>query len=379
MNRLEVAHYGPRRGGVRVVREGSAYLVIWRDANGRRRYRSFPRSNDGKTSAKVWAQAFWEERTTKKVTAVTVRDLWERYAAAEFPTLRDRTKVLYKQRFRWWEDFLGRESAADLLSLEQIETFRREQSKVRVVNQVRAILTVARIVWNWGERAEILNRNPLGRYRFKFAKGEGALKPDAYQPDDFTRMIRHLSPKSAIDWRAWSLLTLIGHQGIRAKAALHLRWEDVDFEAGQITWQARFDKMGRCWTQPLRTASTDALYVALGYANGEEWVFPSARPNGSRKAVYTIQALIAVLHRLEDAAGIKHHGRRALHGLRKMVVNQVRGITNDPAVALRFVGDKDLRQADNYVRVEEEELIRVQVLLDTESANRLPIQKRANV
>ena len=73
------------------------------------------------------------------------------------------------------------------------------------------------------------------------------------------------------------MLLLIGHQGVRQRAALHLRWEDVDLDARVITWRARYDKVGREWSQPIRDATRSALLTALywrerdGYTG--PWVF----------------------------------------------------------------------------------------------------------
>ena len=38
---------------------------------------------------------------------------------------------------------------------------------------------------------------------------------------------------------------VLRHQGIRVRAALHLRWDDIDLAEGRITWCAAFDKLGR--------------------------------------------------------------------------------------------------------------------------------------
>jgi hypothetical protein len=34
-------------------------------------------------------------------------------------------------------------------------------------------------------------------------------------------------------------------------AILHLQWRDLDFEAGQLAWRARWDKTGRERVQPM--------------------------------------------------------------------------------------------------------------------------------
>jgi integrase len=372
MKRKLIETYGPRRGGVRVVLERGMCLALYRDHAGRRRYKAFDKGTIGQASAKVWAKAYWEGRMDRQKPAVTVRALWDRYKVARFPYLRVRSRALYAERFSWWEDFMGPNASAESVSLELIESFRREQKKAgKAMNQIRAIVGTAKIVWNWGELAEIVQRNPLGRYRFEFAKGEKAAEPGAYTVDEFKRLLATLNPRSAYQWRSWCLFSVLGNQGVRAVAARHLRWADVDLAGCGILWRADYDKTGKEWWQPLLDPTRDALLVALGYGNGSEWVFPAAQRKTRKNAVYTMQALTDALHRAEDKAGIEHRDLMALHGLRRMVVNRVRRLTGDYAAALRFVGDKE-RQAKSYVRVENAEMSEIAGLLSTESANPAP-------
>ena len=44
---------------------------------------------------------------------------------------------------------------------------------------------------------------------------------------------------------------------------MHLRWENVDLEAGVITWRAQYDKVGHEWSQPIRDGARTALFTAL--------------------------------------------------------------------------------------------------------------------
>lgn len=370
MKRETLTSYGPKRGGVRVIRERGLILVAYYNAEGLRKYKSFAKVAD----AKLWAETHWNVRLERtRPTAVTVNALWERYKAAEFHNLRPRTRQNYSDRFRWWSDFLTPTASAESVTLERIGQFRKEQKEAgRAVNQVRGIIRTAKIVWNWGELAGLIERNPLGRYRFKLGKGEKVNRPDAYEEADLADMLATLDPRNPYQWRPWVLMTLLGNQGVRANAALHLRWSDVDFDGNGLTWWDEHDKMGREWWQPLLQPTREALLVALGYSKGSPWVFPSPKRKKGPGAVYTIQALTEAIHTAEDRAGVQHRDLRACHGFRRLVVNRVRRLVDDPAAALRFVGDTDIRQAVSYVRVRNDELAGIAALLDTENANPLP-------
>src|SRR5713226_1998926 len=114
---------------------------------------------------------------------------------------------------------------------------------------------------------------------------------------------------------------VLGHQGIRVRSALHLRWEDLDFAGSRITWRAAFDKLGREWSQPLRLGTYSALLTAEWWHERaaregtltpaeRSWVFFSTDARSSTRAdgrevpgVYRIQAFWHALQRAERAAG----------------------------------------------------------------------------
>jgi integrase len=150
-----------------------------------------------------------------------------------------------------------------------------------------------------------------------------------YMPEEYHRLVPQFDPRLKSQWRAWALLVLVGEQGPRIRAALHLRWTDVDFAAaeyGTVTWRARYDKQGQDRIQPLTPAARDAMYVALGWSRYDTtktgWVFYSPRTDrrvhAKSDGTYTVQGFWDMLRRAEDRAGVTHVVGGAAHRMRRM-------------------------------------------------------------
>lgn len=332
---------------VRVFLQAGKVVVQWFE-HGAPKQRSWPHTRDGVANAKVWAKTFADRRIGMvTLERVTTRELWQRYWAMESKLLRPRTQQLYKERWMWWERFVGPNTPAEDVTIETAGRFRAEvESTGKASNQVRLILGVARIAYNWGHRAKVIRENPLAAYRFKMGKDKRKNEPAEYRREDFDEMVAQLEPQHGAQWRAAVALLILGNQGARQNAVLHLAWKDVDFVNGVITWPAGLDKMGNTFQQPMRQETYAALLTAqwwqqrLGYTG--PWVLPPARVrNGD---TYRAQSLWYHIQRVERAAGVPHLELRAAHGLRRMVVNDILEETGgDLEAAAQFIGDKDLK------------------------------------
>ena len=118
--------------------------------------------------------------------------------------------------------------------------------------------------------------------------------------------------------------------------------------------------MRRGLQQPLRRATVQALRVARDWARREnvksDYVLygPAisvARKGGPRAAgerPYTIQSFWKALTNAEDRAGVTHRPMRGGHGFRRMVVGDLAALTGDTLLALRSVGDRDPKRAEEY-------------------------------
>jgi integrase len=355
-NPLGKGRYGERGRSVTLWIEGDRIVAQWR-AHGARRKRSWANTAAHRAEAKAWAERFGELRRDRAQTApLTTAELWARYAEAEFPTLRPRSQQLYTEYWRRWEVFAAAESIAEDLGPETMARFRASlEARGLAPSTIGQTLRTVKLVYAWGYRHRLLAQNDVRDYRYKIAKERRTTAPAEYRSADLTSLLVHLPLDRATTWRAHAVLLLCGTQGVRQKAVLHLRWEDIDAETKTVTWRAAFDKVGREWTQPLRQASLAVLEVARARSEGSPWVFPAGSKK-SRSPVYSAQGLWAALRGAEQAAGIPHLARRAAHGLRRMLFNDVLESSGDIGTAMAAIGDTDLRVASRYLKRRDDRL-----------------------
>ena len=115
------------------------------------------------------------------------------------------------------------------------------------------------------------------------------MAPGEYRAEEFETLLRAFYPSVHTGWRPWVALMLCGHHGMRANAVLHLRWEDIAWDADEIIWPARWQKNGEPHRQPLTWEAVSALETArrwrekLGYTG--PWVLFSAQERRDRRDV----------------------------------------------------------------------------------------------
>ncbi len=362
--RKTLAVFGPSRGGVRVLieRGGELVRVQWYD-DGIRRVKSWPNTREGRTEAKAWARGFAEARTLgprPTTPRLTLRQLWQRYLEAEFPHLRSKTRIIYRAHWSRWELFLGREFTAEEARLGDVDHFRAAlERQDYALSQIHKAIGVVKTVYNWGQRRELLGINRLALYRFKVAKDLRPEPPAEYTREERDAILQALRPDRHTEWRAWAAVAIAAYQGARMRAIVHLQWRDLDFEAGEIAWRARWDKTGRDRAQPMTDGARVALVVAKQWREYDAyrgpWVFHT--PHRQRwhladeeRAAWTAQALWLALTKAERRAGVRHLPYRAMHGFRRAVAGDVLELTRDVKLALDWIGDVDLGMAHRYLR-----------------------------
>jgi len=379
--RKRLATYGPKGRTVRVFRERGGLLarVQWTNTAGEIETKSWDNTAAGVAEAKAYAKAFSEARelpTYAKPTNLTLRGLWDRYVAAEWGALRPKTQKNYARQWRTWELFAGRSLEADLVTPELLDDLRVDLSKRTkpngdpapvAISQQRHIVSTVKRVFAWGIQRGLVTRERVLLYRFKISKEQRAELVPEYSNQEHAAIVTRFNPRFRNQWRTWALTVIAGEVGPRINAALHLKWDDVDlpYETdgtyyGAITWRAEFDKLGNVRVQPITEAVRDALFVALGYARlnpratgkGSDWLFytPATKLELKGDGTYSVQAAWAALQRAEREAGVKHRDRRAFHGGRRMASGNALELTNNPVLAMQWIGDTDLKQARKYLK-----------------------------
>lgn len=357
--RKRLATTGTRGNLVRLFAEtkGTArrYVVQW-GPRGQRMQESWPYTSAGKAEAEAFFKAFGAALTEQpKAEPLTTRELHEAYLEAEGPHLRPRSLVLYRTSWRQWEQFYGPDTPAEAVTIRQIHEFRRAlDARGLATATVKATIRDIRLVYNFGERMELLARNRWHLFVHKVAKERRTVPRAEYRADEFRAIWRALNPNSAGQWRAWVAVGLLGIYGNRQNEILNLRWSWV--HGDEVVIDPRVVKTGQEGQLTLFPLTRAILDVArrwarrLGY-DGDVILFPAqaeGRRHPSGLAHYSIQSLTNQIHRAEAKAGIESIRYRAGHGFRRGLVGDLADETGDVMLALQAIGDRDPRMAANY-------------------------------
>ncbi len=384
--RKELYRAGRHGDTVRVVVDTveQRAIVYYRDADGVEHKKKYPLSKEGRAEAIAFAEGWHAERERMvrarreavTQTVVTVRDLWTAFKASEFSSdvgegLRQATQVSYTHHFRRFELFVGKDRAAESIKVHELATMRKEERAAgRALNQTRQTMNVVRIVFRWGIEHEMLQHSPLAVMRWKTRKDAPApLAPDEYSTEEFEALLRVVDRDDTRQWRAWVFLMLAGHYGQRANAVLHLRWRDIDVDAGVITWPGRYQKQGKDLPRPLTWEAWSALLTARAQRervvtfkklahhtntlasaarlDEADWVLFAER---DKAKPMSYQSMHYHLVHAEKRAKVEPKPYRKAHGFRRMVVGNVIAATGDRMLGLEVVGDKDPKVLTSYDR-----------------------------
>ena len=365
MSRKRLATFGERGALVRLYEEhrgGRKRLVVQWGARGARQQQAFPATKAGKQEAEAFVKAFVAEaqQASGTVVPLTVRALWQAYLAAEADHLRPNTIRLYTTAWRTWEQFIGPDTHVEAITIQQIVDFRRAlDSRSLATATVQDCIRNVRIVFNWGERMELVQKNRWHLFVYKVAKEKRTKTRAEYRADEFVKIWRALDPERRGQWRAWVAVGLLGLYGNRQHEILNLRWDWIGDDA--ITIDPAFVKTGeerilRLFPQARRLLDIARRWRdAEGYA-GPYVLFPgqtaaqrsATDANVSAELHYSIQSLTDAIHRAEQRGGVATIPWRAGHGFRRGLMGDLADETGDVAFALQAIGDRDLRMAQHY-------------------------------
>ncbi|HEU4589023.1 MAG TPA: site-specific integrase [Gemmatimonadales bacterium] len=390
-SRAPIASYGAHGARVRVVRKGARLVAEWY-VRGDRRERSWPDTRANVRVAKEWAETFARERvlpTRPEAQRLTNRALWELYQTSDaWAALRERSRALYTDAWNAWELFAGRHAVADDTTSQMILAFHatlkqkplperpgRRRTRGLSVNSIRQIVGTLKTIHAWAEEFQLIGTNRWRLFKQRVAKNDVPESPAEYTDAEYQAVLAQLDPARGAQWRAWVALVILGAQGVRQVAGLQLRWADLDLAHRRIHWPKETDKMGKGWSQPLRQATVRALRIARNWARRQGVESPYVLYAGSRlnrTGVYSPQSLWWVLQRAEERAGVRHLPNRAAHGLRRLLSGNVNDLTGNIALAMRAIGDKDLRMANRYLKKRDREVERAFREMDRRAGARQP-------
>ncbi len=369
MSRGVIATYG-RRGHRRilVIRDAERGRVYCERYAGGRPIRkpTFPLTKEGERLAKLYAERWYTSGGKLGEKQLTLRDVWLAFHQArctlppEQGGLRPRTITLYKERWHRFMLFAKAETFADDVTLHTLDLFWNKLIAAgRAPNQVRNIVTAVKVVYRWAETRELISRNRPNLYKCPGGEKNKAREIPEYQPAELDRLLAHVTPQDGVRWRIAAALLFAAEHGFRSNAFLHLKWSDVDWNAGTVTMVEEYDKMHSRITRPLTYGALSALLTAkhwrerLGFAG--EWVFFSGQ-RSRRDGPWTYQAANLALRAVEKSADVPHINGRAFHGVRRTRTGNVREETGDPVQAMFWIGDRDMKQATKYIKERGQEM-----------------------
>jgi YD repeat-containing protein len=359
--RKEIASYGASGLKVRVLDEifrGKRYVrVQWGNP---RQTQSWDHSRENIITAKRVAQSIAEGRIMPAGRkAFTLSQGWAAYAAGHLPNKRARTRTIYTSRWLAFASTQAADRLCEELDGTHFDTFvNRCRAEGAGEYEIQQILDGVKRVLRWLVERRLIKHSYVETYRFTSVGIKDLNSDQEYTYDEAQRLLAQFDRNSKRQWRPWALINLLAHQGVRETAAVHLKWDCVDLEAGTIIWDGRYDKTRQTWQQPIREETRKSLELALAMRERcrykGPWVFFSECAQGERRkghkglrdaertaetGTYRIQSLAYQLEQAEKRAGIAHVEGRGLHGFRRMVAGDMYEILGNAELAMEFIND----------------------------------------
>lgn len=328
-----------------VIREGKARYLVERYVGGKPKRKRF----DTKAHAERWARK-WYEAGLPTSQNLTLRQLLDKWMETEGPKQkwRSATWANYRNHRKRIEEAIGPDTLCNGIGHEALDNLWAKLTDMGMTsNQIAAKVRMLRRVFGWGLAREYVSHNRLATWDIPEVV---KIRPKEYPPADVEKILAQWNYRDGWEWRPWALTMLEQSHGIRINALLSLRWDtDADLLNAVLGMRAETDKTREAWSRPLSWDALSALLMARWHGDRLEkdspWVF-----YGKGEAHYTYGAYHAALLKAERKAGVKHERFRASHGFRKTAVGNVRRATGDHALALLWVGHRNLRDAADYVK-----------------------------
>jgi integrase len=340
-----------------VIRETNGRYLVERYVGGapkRKRYAEKPH-------AIAWARS-WYEAGLPTSKDFTIRQLLDLYLEVEGEKKhwRRSTRLNYLNHRKRIEEALGPDLKANALGHGDLDDLWRKLTKLGMApNQVRNKVQLLQRVYDWAHARDYVSHNKPGTWDIPEVKKR---QPGEYAPVDVDKVLAAWDYEDGWEWRPWAVTMFAQSHGFRVNAILHLRWSDVDLERGVVLLREEHDKTKRGWERPLTWDAYAALLTARWHRDRLAGKWTEARTAspfvfcGKGEKPYTYAGYWLALNKAETKAGVKHEPGRAAHGFRRTAVGNVRRATGDAALALLWVGDRDLRQAPSYIKERPEEI-----------------------
>ena len=271
------------------------------------------------------------------VSTAALAELFDIYVREVTPTKSERSRKHDRQCADMFLRFFGRQPDAVALNLRDWDRFIQERRSGRIRPAGRHTSTGVRnrtiardlkwllAVLNWATRAGdgqggvLLERNPL----------KGLPLPKEASPrrpvitHERYETMREVA--SIMDWRFRVALVLAHESGHRIGAIRHLKWSDIDLEAGRVRWRGEMDKNRFEHVTPLTEPMCSALEEARrrNPAIGDAWVLPAPKYPSKPISRHLVRDW---WYQAEERASLEHVPGLGWHGLRRKFATELKDV-----------------------------------------------------
>ena len=305
------------------------FQIEWRE-EGRRLTRSLKHRDwrRAKRQADEFAAGFAGPGLNGKAEAepqpLTLERLFDIYGEEVTPTKGEHTQRHDKVAMRMFLGFFGRNRCPATLSQRDWDRFIRARRAGKIGPSGKPVsnrtvehdLKLLIAVFNWAAKS----RDEQGRLLLESNPLKGLKTPKEKNP---TRILLAeeeyqalLKVSRKVDWRFHVALVLAHETGHRIGAIRHLRWSDINLEAGVIRWRAEHEKTGyEHWT-PVTAEALAVLEEAARRkpGSGDSPLLPT--PADSARCLSRARTYVW-WHRAQGLAGLEPKPGRGWHSLRR--------------------------------------------------------------
>jgi integrase len=157
---------------------------------------------------------------------------------------------------------LANHDAGSIRKQDLAATFAEKLKAAATVELVNRTIRVLKAVLNFALDKEMIERNPMTRFRPYEGRGERAVKRGAFEESEIRALLSAARPQER------ALIGLLCFTGLRPGEAFALRGQDLDLEAGTALVTRNWDHRGQRFTEP-KTAAGNRTVALSGWVVAE--------------------------------------------------------------------------------------------------------------
>jgi integrase len=206
------------------------------------------------------------------VRTFTVREWFEHFCKVKLDSQAGKTAAKYAQLKTEFLEFLGGKTDLNILTITSadVRAFRdHRKTKGLTATTLNDDLTILSAIFNGAWRDHVITNNPCTAIE----PVKDVVTPKKKRKQPFTiEQIKALLAKANVDWRG--LILTAFYSGARLDNCANLRWRNVDYQKGKITFE-RYSKKDDEHEVPLHEALSEHLLSLKTPKKDDAYLFPS--------------------------------------------------------------------------------------------------------